>query len=190
MSRKLEKYLVSQRNNLDVESPDDDSVWKGIGEKLLEKKAERDRKTLRLRFIRFRNIAAGAIIIFSLGYITNDIIKSKVPASKGSLSSISSELGRRENDYRATVSFKTNEVKSFIDTDDTVILELFGEIKKLDIIYNQSMKDLKELGPNEKVVNTIFDTYEQRIRLLELIILEINKKGSHEKDKNYEETII
>ena len=52
------------------------------------------------------------------------------------------------------------------------------------------MKDLKELGPNDKVINTIFDTYEQRIRLLELIILEINKTESHEKDESHEETII
>jgi hypothetical protein len=190
MSHKLEKYLAEQRNNLDVESPDDDSVWKGIVKKLREKKAVRDRSTLRLRFIRIRNIAAAVIIIFSLGYITSYIINKKVADNKVSLSSVNSELGKRESEYKATVSFKTDEVKSFINTDDPVVKELFGELKNLDIIYNQSMKDLKELGPNDKVINTIFDTYEQRIRLLELIILEINKTGSHEKDENHEETII
>jgi len=55
--------------------------------------------------------------------------------------------------------------------------------KKLDLIYSQSMTDLRDLGPNEKVINTIFDTYEQKIRLLELIILESNKTESHENNE-------
>jgi len=45
------------------------------------------------------------------------------------------------------------------------------------------MKDLKELGPNEKVIHTIFDTYEQKIRLLELIIIETNKIKGHENNE-------
>jgi len=51
------------------------------------------------------------------------------------------------------------------------------------LIYYQAITDLEELGPNEKVINTIFNTYEQKIRLLEIIILETNKSTSHENDE-------
>ncbi|HKK41573.1 MAG TPA: hypothetical protein VJ963_04125, partial [Bacteroidales bacterium] len=104
------------------------------------------------------------------------------------LSSISSELGRKEMQYKATVSYKTNEVRSYSQSQDSVIRQLFGEIKKLDTIYSGSMHDLKELGPDERVINTIFATYEQKIRLLELIILETNKSESHEKFENNKKT--
>jgi hypothetical protein len=131
-------------------------------------------------FIRIRNIAAVAIILFSLGYIGNDIINGRISGRNVSLFSINNELGRREMEYKTLISFKTEEVKSFSSSEDVIIKQLFDEIKKLDAVYDQTMKDLKVLGPNERVINTIFNTYEQKIRLLELIILETNKINSHE----------
>src|SRR5664280_200101 len=146
MSDKLEKYLVEQRNKLDVESPDYKSIWKGIERDLSTDNSSVNHLARKNIIIRIRNIAAAAFILFSLGY-------------------------------------KTKEVSSFSGSRDIVIKELFEEIGKLDLIYDQSMKDLKELGPDEKVINTIFSTYEQKIRLLELIIIETNKTDRHENDE-------
>jgi len=183
MSAKLEKYLRENRENLDVESPDDSSVWAGIKKDLHTGMPEWKHSDRKLRLIRIRNIAAIGIIIFSLGYIANDIINGKAPVTIVTLSSINSDLGQREKDYKTQVNFKTSEVSSFTGSDDMIIRQLFEEIKKLDVIYAQAMTDLQELGPNEKVINTIFDTYEQRIRLLELIILETRKINSHENNE-------
>jgi archaellum component FlaC len=124
-----------------------------------------------------------AVILFSLGYIGNDIINGRLGGRKISLSSIDNELGRREKEYKTLVNFKTEEVKSFSGSDDIIIKQLFDEIKKLDAVYDQSIKDLKELGPDEKVINTIFSTYEQKIKLLEMIIIETNKISRHENDE-------
>jgi hypothetical protein len=159
MSVKLEKYLARQRKNLDVESPDDTKIWEGIQRGLQSKKPEGNRLTDRTRLIRIRNIAAVAIILFSLGYIANDIINGKSSGRRITLSSIDRKLGQREKEYKTLVTFKTEEVRSFTSSDDKVIRELFEEIKNQDLVYDQAMKDLKELGPNEKVVNTIFNTY-------------------------------
>jgi len=71
----------------------------------------------------------------------------------------------------------------FSYVDNVIIAELLEEIQKLDTIYEQTMKDLSELGYNEKVIHTIFDTYEKKIYLLELIILENNKIKNHETDE-------
>jgi hypothetical protein len=160
MSRKLEKYLGAERKNLDVESPDDDSIWKGIEIKLRDKKAESVRKSSRLRLIRYSSIAAVAIILITLGYFSSDLIRKKPAYYKVTLSSINSRLGQREMEYKAKVSFKTNVVSSFRYTNNGVIHQLFRELNKLDTIYSQSMRDLKELGPDERVINTIFDTYD------------------------------
>jgi len=179
MQTDLEKYLETKRSDLDVESPDDNLIWDVIRKNL----NQNERSPLdsgKRRFIRFRNIAALIIILFSLGYITKDIIDRRTVEKKVTLSDISQLLGRRESEYRSLVSLKSDEVKPFSNTDNQVIMQLFDEIKKLDVVYDQSLKDLKEIGYNEKIVNTIFDTYEKKIHLLELIILESNKAGSHE----------
>ena len=180
MSVKLEKYLTRLRDNLDVETPDDSLIWDSIKQKIHYTDPEIKHLNNKIRLLRIRNIAATAIILFSLGYIANDIVNGKVSGRKVTLSSIDSQLGKREMDYKTLVNFKTEEVKTFAGSDDVIIKQLFDEIKKLDAIYDQSMKDLKELGPNERVINTIFNTYEQKIRLLELITLETNKINSHE----------
>jgi hypothetical protein len=187
MSARLEKYLSSIRKNLDIETPDDDKIWKGIKSGLNSGRPGIRRMYDKTLLLSIRNIAATVIIIFSLGYITNDIINSRRSHSIINLQSISTDLGRRESEYKSLVTFKTDEVRSYSGSVDPVIKELFEEIAKLDIIYNSAMKDLKELGPNDKVINIIFDTYEQKIRLLELIIFETNKTKSHE---NVQKTIL
>ena len=183
MSVKLEKYLLSQRRNMDVEAPDDELIWNGIQSRLTTQDPEVKRLTNKIRLLKIRNFAATAIILFSLGYIANDIVNRKSSDSVVTLSSINTELGRRESEYKTEISFKTQEVRSFAGSDDKVINQLFDEISKLDVVYNQAISDLKQLGPDERVINTIFSTYEQKIRLLELIILESNKKNSHENNE-------
>jgi len=183
MSADIEKYLSDQREKLDVEMPDDNLIWEGIRKKLRSENDDIRRLNNKIRFLRIRNIAATAIILFSLGYIANDIVNRKASRQNVTLFSISRDLGKREVEYRSLVSFKTEEVRSIAGTDDKIVSQLFEEIKNLDQIYDQAMKDLKELGPDEKVINTIFSTYEQKILLLELIILESNKKSSHDRNE-------
>jgi hypothetical protein len=166
-----------------VESPDDDAVWAGIQSGLRHE--DRDILSLKnkIRFLRLRNFAATAIILFSLGYIANDIVNRKMSDKPVTLSSIDTDLGRRELEYKTLVNFKTEEVRSITGSEDKIIIQLFEEIRKLDIVYDQAMKDLKVLGSDERVINTIFSTYEQKIRLLELIILETNKKSHENSEK-------
>jgi hypothetical protein len=179
MPTDLEKYLETKRRALDVEAPDDTAIWEGIRKKLHDN--EIDPVNLkRIRLIRIRNIAALIFILFSIGYIARDIVDRRSADREVSLSDISQMLGQRETEYRTLVSLKTDEVRSFSTSDNLIIKQLFDEIKRLDVVYDQSLKDLKEIGYNEKIVNTIFDTYEKKIHLLELIILESNKAGSHE----------
>jgi len=180
MSTDLEKYLNENRSKLDIETPDDRIIWEGIRNKLQRVGHGKGQNTKTYNLKRILNIAAILLLVFSLGYITKDIINTRLQRRITSLSSINDDLGRREQEYRRLLDYKNDEIRSLTESDNPVIRELYKEIKSLDLIYDQSIKDLNELGGNEKVINTIFDTYEKKIRLLELIILETDKIKSHE----------
>jgi hypothetical protein len=179
MSSELEKYLKSQRENLDVEAPDDQLIWEGIRQEL---QGSGKRTGKRRMLIRIRNMAAAVIILVSVGYMISDIIGDRALGSGVSLADLDRELGAREQEYRTQVRFKQKEVNTLNHVDNVIIAELLEEIRKLDTIYEETMKDLVELGYNEQVINTIFDTYEKKIYLLERIILENNKIKNYEND--------
>ena len=148
----LEKYLKKQREYLDVEMPDDQIIWEGIRKDLQTSDSRANKKRM---MIRIRNIAAVVVIVLSLGYVLNDIIGERRLNREISLANIDEKLGVREKEYRALVSFKQKEIGSFNQIDNIIILELLEEIQKLDIIYEQTLKDLGELGNNEQVIKTI-----------------------------------
>lgn len=180
MSTDLEKYLQKQREALDVESPDDQLIWEGIRTELHQADARSDRKRM---LIRIRNIAAVVILVLSVGYMINDLIGDQSLGRGFTLSDINNDLGVKEKEYRTLVSFKQEEAKMFSYVDNVIIAELLEEIQKLDTIYEETMKDLGEIGYNEQIIQTIFDTYEKKIYLLELIILENNKIRNHETEE-------
>ncbi len=181
MSTDLEKYLENQRDRLDVESPDDQRIWEGIRKDLQTSDARAEKKRI---LIRIRNIAAVVIMVLSLGYITYDVIGERRSGGEVSLANLDKALGEREQEYQTLVSFKQQQVGEYNHVDNLIIAELLEEIQKLDTIYEQMLNDLGELGYNEQVINTIFDTYEKKVYLLELIILENNKIKNYETDEN------
>lgn len=166
---------------MDVESPDDQMIWEGIRKGLQAADIRMDRKR---RLIRFRNVAAMLIILVSVGYMVLDLVGEHRTGHQLTLTDIDRELGAREKEYRDMVGLKFEEAGAFNHVDNVIIAELLEEIQKLDTIYEQTLKDLNELGYNEQVIQTIFDTYERKIYLLELIILENNKIKNHENDEN------
>ncbi len=183
MPRKLEDYLKRERAKLDVESPDEEKIWEHISGEMAVRGKKVKPDAPGITWIRIRNMAAAAIILFSLGYITKDIINSFSVRNSVTLSTIDTNMGLREEQYKLLVDYRMREVKALPASNEAIVRELFYELNRLDTIYRQSIFDLRVLGPNEKIINTIFDTYEQRIRLLELIILETNRIKFHENNE-------
>ena len=179
----LEKYLKKERQNLDVEHPDDSIIWEGIRSDLQARKStgiEPGRKNF---FRRFRNAAAILLLFLSVGYVAYDLGTNYLSNRKTTLAKIDKMLGERENEYRALINLKKKEVKSYSSSDNKIIEDLFEELQRIDNMYDQAMEDLNEIGYNEKIINTIFDTYEKKIQILELIILETNNINNHENEE-------
>ena len=181
MSVDLENYLNQQREMLDVESPDDQMIWEGIRTGLHRTGRQPERRRV---LIQIRNIAALELVLISVGYVVIDLTLERRSGMELSLADIDQELGVKEKEYRALVSYKQEEAGMFRQVDNVLISELLEEIQSLDTIYKLTMKDLSELGYNEQVIQTIFDTYEKKIFLLELIILENNRTRIYESDEN------
>ena len=181
MSFDLEKYLKKHREALDVDSPDDPVIWEGIRKDL---QLEEGRSEKSIMWIKIRNMAALVILLLSVGYVMGDLLGERRADSQISLANVDRDLGIKETAYQTFLSHKMREAGPMNEVDNLIILELLEEIQRLDTIYEQTMKDLGELGYNEQVIHTIFDTYEKKIYLLELIILENNKSRNYETDEN------
>lgn len=220
MSTDLEKYLREKRSRLDVESPDDTSLWAGIsrgigkgsggngGSGVAGETGKPRSNGLnegsgkngwagknggtgrtgkpggRTIMLRFRNIAAIVLVALLTGYMINDIIRENSPAAYMLPGIADNNLVQKEREYKRLIRYKKQEIGSFDNVDNMIIKELTEELSRLDTIYETVMNDLKEYGYNEKIINTIFDTYEKKIRTLELIIMETNKEKRYESEEN------
>ncbi len=184
MSTDLDKYLREKRTKLDVESPDDESIWEGIRSGLQTVGTGSRRPRRKIILMRVSNIAAIVLIALLAGYVINDIIGDITLGRKITLASINTELGQKEEDYKELISYKKQEIGPFDEIDNVIVNELVEELNRLDTIYNTVMDDLNTNGYNEKIVNIIFDTYEKKIRILELIIMETNKTQKYETEEN------
>ena len=179
----LEKYLKKERQNLDVEHPDDSIIWEGIRSDLQSRKSTGLETGNKNFFRRFRNVAAIVLLILSVGYVVYDLGSNYITNQKMTLAKIDESLGERENEYRALINLKKEEVRSYSRSGSKIIEDLFEEMQRIDNMYDQAMEDLNEIGYNEKIINTIFDTYEKKIQILELIILETNNIKNHENEE-------
>jgi tetrahydromethanopterin S-methyltransferase subunit G len=175
MTGKFEEYIVSQSPHLDVESPDDEKVWKGISAELGE--------TRRLRMFLLSAAAVAIILITSAVTITFIIKQRKAPEPVYSLLNVSKQLGEEENYFRLTVDKKMNEVKRS-GADAAEYTEMMDQLEQIDKQYETYKTDLQELGSQPKILKGIIRCYEMKIRVIEKTLNEIEKKNHDENEKH------
>ena len=173
MKQDLEKILREKRLKLDAEEPEADLIWEGIRSEMQKKKGLPDW---------FWKVAAIFIFAVSVSYfVLNETSRNKVIVL--SLSDISGELGMQEQQLKQQVSLKWEQVQPQLPEENKEVTFLLDELKQLDAIYATYQKDLNRTLDNEPVVRAMLDYYEKKIKILNRILLEI------EKQKQYENTI-
>ena len=175
MKTKLEKYLEKNREIIDVETPDDDFLWEGI------------RKEIEVKPHRFRfSWKAAAIILLALisGFILNSVLNPSRQTVQFSLNDISDELGKQEKFFQVAIQKRMNQINSF-EIDSSKYTEFFSEMKTLDDYHKENIADYKEVGNNPRLIKAMLDYYELKIRVLELMLAEIEKE-KHLKNEYYE----
>lgn len=171
MKKNIEKYLKENRLKLDVEEPDNDSVWEGI-------RAATDKKRNMLPGW-FWKVAAIFIFLVSGTYF---IINETKEGNKViiSLADISENLGNQESKLKQLVNLKWGEVEPLLNKGNTDIRFLLDELYELDTFYNSYQKDLGTTDANEEIITVLLDYYQKKIRILNRILHEIQKQQSHE----------
>jgi hypothetical protein len=171
MKQDLEKYLAEQRFLLDVEQPDEQLLWEGIRTGIGRQR--------RFTMNQFWKVAA----IFLFGLLITYVV---INNSQGnyrykSLADVSPELGRQEAELRQQADQKWNEVKPMLINGNSQYQFLLDELKELDKIQKVYLSDLNELGANEEIIRVLLDYHEKKLKILDRLLLEIQKQKNHEK---------
>ena len=171
MKQDLKKYLKKKRWELDVEEPDIDAIWSGIQQKTNSK-----------RFVLpgwFWKVAAIFLFAVTVTYTITDI-RNKNQMVVITLADISKDLGQEEAQLKQMVSLKWEEVELQLPDDRSDFRFLFDELKELDKVYADYQKDLYKTGPNKQIIEAMLDYYQKKIRLLNRMLMEIQKQKEHE----------
>jgi len=173
MKTNIEDYLKQNRASLDVDEPDDEFIWSGIQNELTPKKT-----------FQWFSWKAAAIILMALisGFVLNSLLNPTPKVVQMTLADISPEYKQQEQFYQASIQERWDQINvQKIKRSDYA--EIFKEMDQLEQLKAESLKDFKELGGNPRLVKTLFEYYEIKIRLLEIMMAEIDK-NNNAKNKN------
>jgi len=173
MKTNIEDYLKQNRASLDIDEPDDEFIWSGIQKELKPKNT-----------FQWFSWKAAAIILMALvsGFVLNSLLNPTPKVVQMTLADISPDDAKQELFYQASIKKRWDEInKQDIKRSDYA--EIFKEMDQLEQLKAESLRDYKELGGNPRLVKTLFEYYEIKIRLLEIMLAEIDK-NNNAKNKN------
>ncbi|NQV02481.1 MAG: hypothetical protein HQ542_07535 [Bacteroidia bacterium] len=176
MKNNLESYIDKNRERLDLDSPNDELMWKNISGTLDARKRQTG-WLWKAAAIFLILLSAGSVSIYSV----NRTLQQQ-PA-RISLKDISQELAEEEVMLRQSVYQKMDQVKES-NISPALSVELYRELHQIDIQYDAYFADLQEMGDNPKVIRGMIRCYEQKIKILEKTIHEIDKSERHENKNN------
>lgn len=167
----LEDYIKNNRAQLDVEKPDEEYLWKGISHSM-------QGKSKRNSLLLWRSIAAASVVLLVSLLAAYFIIENNKPQLI--FVNFDPKLANEE------VQFKNQ-----IDNYSKLIQQASGkngmavtgerEIQYLDDLIAHYSEDLKQKGPNQKLISSLMDLYRKKIMLLERMLNEIEKNKEYEK---------
>ncbi|HCT29459.1 MAG TPA: hypothetical protein DIW31_01710 [Bacteroidales bacterium] len=170
----LETYIRNNRAKLDVDKPDEEYLWAGISQAMHGSQK-------RNHIILWRSIAAASVILL----VSMAVIFYYSDRNKQQLIfvNIDPKLANQEAQFKNQIDNYSKLIKQASNSNETLATGS-SEIQYLDDLIAHYFEDLKEKGPNPKLINSLMDLYRKKIMLLERMLNEI------EKNQNYEKHII
>ncbi|MBI9054188.1 MAG: hypothetical protein JEY96_10260 [Bacteroidales bacterium] len=167
--------MRKNRHQFDVEKPDEDFLWTGISQSLNKNKPK--------RFL-FLKIAASIIIIIGLSFITYQLTTIS-NNQQLILANIDPNLAKQEAQFQDQIKvyYKVLEKSEY---NKNLLATSFRDLEYIDTLINQYSNDLNQNGPNPRLLNSLMDLYQNKIRLLDRMLNEIEKEN---KDENYKTNI-
>ena len=166
----IEEYIRKNRLQLDVDKPDEDYLWNRIAHSV--NKPKRQKRFLALK------IAASVIVVVGLSLLTYQITTLR-NNQQLILAKIDPDLAKQEAQFQ-------NQIKTYYQVlqksnyNEDLLTTSFRDLEYIDTLISKYSNDLNQNGPNTKLINSLMDLYQKKLRLLDRMLNEI------EKDKNYE----
>ncbi|MDZ7743796.1 MAG: hypothetical protein U5Q03_19185 [Bacteroidota bacterium] len=174
--RKLEDHIKNKRQKLDVEKPDDHKIWSGIHKHFSEN------SSLRKRVVFWRAAAIIALLL-SIGFVLVYEFGGKATDPQAGIGE--ADMIYHHRMYDQEIESKWQEVNSMqMDIED--FPWLMDELEEIEQVHLDYLKDLKNMGGQPEIKRAIENYYVQKIRLLDRLLIEIDKKQNYEnrKDQN------
>ena len=169
----IEDYIRKNRDQLDVEKVDEDYLWTGISHSI-------NKKPNRSRFLLLK-IAASVIIIVTLAFITYQLT-SLQRNQELILANIDPNLAKQEAQFQTQIKTYYDILQQTNYSED-LLTESFNDLEYIDTLISKYSNDLSTNGPNPRLLNSLMDLYQKKIRLLDRMLNEIEKNKQYENDK-------
>lgn len=167
---KIEDYIKKNRSEMDYRKPDKDRIWQGI------QAASHQRKTKRIRIYQW-SAAAVIILLISGMFLRQEFVLQRQIEN---LSQINSSLAQKEQAYQVQVNQKWKQFQSIESNASPIEGMLIKELKELDTLYQEGLKDIQKDKNNERAIMILLQTYEKRLRIIEKLIYERHKQIKYE----------
>jgi len=168
----IEEYIRRHRNEMDIEKPDLDYIWAGISHSFQKKRNTR---------FTVLKIAAAIVILIGLSVVLVQQISIK-QNQQLILAKIDPNLAEQEKEFQQQIKTyykvlqQTNYNEELLTTD-------FKDLEYIDTLIEIYSNDLKQNGPNTRLINSLMDLYQKKIKLLDRMLNEIEKSKKYENDK-------
>lgn len=169
----LESHIRNNRNSLDLDIPDEEYLWKGISQAM--GKAKRHKQILF-----FRSAAAIALIMILSVSLAYFIGKNQQP--KLIFVNMDPSLAKQEVQFLAQINDYSNQIKEASYSTNQLVTSN-KDIEYVDDLIKLYSDDLKQNGPNPKLISSLMDLYQKKILILNRMLNEIEKSKSNEKRK-------
>lgn len=182
----LEKYISQNREELDfVEKPDIQNIWKGLRKEIDDSVESPPNQPLAFSRSRVGWIVGFAASLaltigIGLGYLMNGNNEEAPVNQEFNLSNYSAELASEAQNYQQLVTARIGELK-LQNIDKEEYKEIFEELDLLDREYAEWTKDVPQYIHQQELIDYLTKHYERKIRILEILSKEIEKKALYEK---------
>lgn len=172
----LEKHIKEQRALLDsIEQPEMDIIWNGIQGQL----EQRPKSGWNITLGRYWQMTIAASICLLVAGTLFIQLNFKKQEQLPNLASFYPELAEEEAKYQQLISDKETEI-NLTKIDQLEYQHIFTELKLLETFHKESLIDFTSDVPNEQIVQVLIRYYEQKIRILERLSKEIEKRKEYE----------
>lgn len=186
--KNLEQHIRQNREELDhIEMPETDLIWQGIQQDLQEEEQKEEvQHQLRVSHRKmWWTVGLAASIAFLIGVgltlwqtasPSNEIYFTSTP-----LAAVSEDLAELEQEFQQTIQAKQTAL-NLEKINKNNYKDIFLELKLLEEIHQEYVQDIPAFREKDQLVKTFIKYYERKIRILERLNREIEKKEYYEKN--------